>query len=695
MEKTVNIDFDNSSSVILGYSADILNSTVDFVAWKHHTHGTVLGYNLSATSASNGLTLSVAPPSAALNAVFAGDNISLSTEGVSTTVSVFGLQSSGPYLTTAAATDHDHGGIANATGMIGGTIAGSAWSLSIPDFLVTAAQSDHTHSEFIPLPNSTQYATSYLAETFLTTAARVTHIHGVASGTNITIGSSSNGLALSVAPALGTNTSLVGASVSMTANTSGITLSFPNYATAGNNISLSGNTLGTMTLINSGTVTMAGGNNITLSQSGNAFTILGPNVFGTNTSADGVLMTANSSGITLSMPSVTNTAANAVYAGDYISLSTDGAATTVSVTNLQATSNTSLITSNAMNTSERGRYFYTSNNTFANSTHSHGGFSLATTNIAASVSSASNGLTLSLSVNTVGGIAVGDGATNIVGGTALFSDVNGISFGIAGSTVTASHNAYSASSQLTNTFLTTGYTSHTHSNLYPPLSGTTYYLSSHLSTIFAKTNHLHGSLATTNIVGSSNSAGISLSVPMGTLYFLNDSNVNLTWHSSSASLITSIWASAAAGTGTVGGGGGGIAARITGNTLGTTTLVSSGTLTLGGSNGITLSQSGNRINVIGEQGSVYFTGGSNVTWSYSISGIHTSIMLTAGGGGGTGGGGMGTGVSTSGAITASGNTNGISMTVPPIGYLFFSNIVGFSFTSAVAGVSTTVGLSTN
>lgn len=38
---------------------------------------------------------------------------------------------------------------------------------------------------------------------------------------------------------------------------------------------------------------------------------------------------------------------------------------------LQHTSATSAITANAMNTSERGNYFYTSNNTFANQTHTH------------------------------------------------------------------------------------------------------------------------------------------------------------------------------------------------------------------------------------------------------------------------------------------------------------------------------------
>ncbi len=42
------------------------------------------------------------------------------------------------------------------------------------------------------------------------------------------------------------------------------------------NFSVGGNTAGASTLVNSGTLTLAGGNNITLSQNGNAITISGP-----------------------------------------------------------------------------------------------------------------------------------------------------------------------------------------------------------------------------------------------------------------------------------------------------------------------------------------------------------------------------------------------------------------------------------
>jgi len=53
-------------------------------------------------------------------------------------------------------------------------------------------------------------------------------------------------------------------------------------------MSLSGNTAGVMALISSGTLTLAGGNNITLSQNGNAVTISGPAAAGAQTAISGL-----------------------------------------------------------------------------------------------------------------------------------------------------------------------------------------------------------------------------------------------------------------------------------------------------------------------------------------------------------------------------------------------------------------------
>lgn len=877
MRKTINIDFDSSTSVILGYDPNILGPASTKFAYSTHTHGTV-AFNLtnvsaSATSVSNGLTLALsvgAPGGTAGNVVYAGDNITLSTTGVSTTISATGL----------ALASHDHGGSPSVTGIIGGTINSTGWSLSIPDFLVTAAASDHTHSQYAgTVSSSTSVLGSDIRMTlntsglrlgvpnYLTTAAQISHTHGTPTGYNITIGSSSNNLVLSVGNRLGTNTStntVTGSVLGMTGNTSGLTLGVPNFITTFtggvNNLTLEGNTTGTLVAMSSGTITIAGGSNITLSQNGvnNAFTIIGAvggtgftssstagsdivatlntsglnmgipqylttamasnagsNFVGLNSSIAGGSMTLNSSGITISIAenTATATAANAVSAGDWISLSSLGAVTTISVTGLQATSATSAITASAlntsqsslfqhtsatsaitslaMNTSERNNYFYSSNNTFANQTHSHGAVSLALTNISATASSASSGLTLSLSQGTVaGGIALGDGVATITNGTAIFSDANGISFGINGSTITASYGSdafmldafssllqatsdnslslavsqsatffatsnssllqatsqnslslgvgysththgslYTASvagSDITNSSASNGLslgipqyavTSHTHSNLYIALSASSAYQTSVLSNTFAITSHTHTG---------------------GSVYFVNPngtSGSNITFGSSTSGSSTSIFATAGGATG-----GGGIALQGSG-----TAVQSTGTVQFVNTNGISFNLTGGSMQGSVVHGNVYFNDSNGVSFGSSTNGVSTTITASVntvaagisgvyvGTSGVTSGNvyiGVGSNITltytsnsiniygepnlgikgigntatvpfTSGSVMLSGinltvntssNTAGqyMQISAPAIGYLFFSNTNGHSWSSSVNGMSTSV-----
>jgi len=117
---------------------------------------------------------------------------------------------------------------------------------------------------------------------------------------------------------------------------------------------------------------------------------------------------------------------------------------------LQPLSNTSAITSNAINTSVSSLFQQTSNtsaitsNAFpsANTTKFAGtGTTFAGTNVSATVGLDSNGLNLALSAPSPGG----GGAINVSAGTTSgnlqtiqFNDGNGVSFGLNGSTVTAS-----------------------------------------------------------------------------------------------------------------------------------------------------------------------------------------------------------------------------------------------------------------
>lgn len=130
-----------------------------------------------------------------------------------------------------------------------------------------------------------------------------------------------------------TSTTQAGSTVGVTHDSQGLSAAWPPFITTYaaqttqtqnlHNVTLSGNTAGVMAQISSGTMTLAGGNNITLSQNGNAVTISGPNVsqylttarasndaVGLNTAltGNGVAWTVNSSGISLNVPAFLTTA---------------------------------------------------------------------------------------------------------------------------------------------------------------------------------------------------------------------------------------------------------------------------------------------------------------------------------------------------------------------------------------------------
>lgn len=187
---------------------------------------------------------------------------------------------------------------------------------------------------------------------------------------------------------------------------------------------------------------------------------------------------------------------------------------------LQHTSATSAITANAMNTSERGNYFYTSNNTFANQTHTHGAVAFSGTNASATFTSASNGLSIQLSAAAAGGagdgynILAAGGSTANTTGTVVFSNSNGVSFGLNGATMTASHNGLTTARASNdaiglNTALTGNGVSVTANS-----SGLSINVPAFLTTA-AQSGHSHGvTLNLTNINGTTggNSNGINLSL---------------------------------------------------------------------------------------------------------------------------------------------------------------------------------------
>ncbi len=185
--------------------------------------------------------------------------------------------------------------------------------------------------------------------------------------------------------------------------------------------------------------------------------------FATTTTNGSVIVvgTTNSAGVTIGVPPyLTTTAAQSVQPVAYAaggttnnfstlafgnsnglswSTGTQGVFPSVAVLTTAMASNAG---SNFMSTSERANYFATNANTFANSTHSHGNPTLALTNINGTTASASNGFTLSLSaaggvVNQTGPNIAAPGVT-VTDGTVVFQTSPTVTFGMAGSVMTAS-----------------------------------------------------------------------------------------------------------------------------------------------------------------------------------------------------------------------------------------------------------------
>ena len=316
----------------------------------------------------------------------------------------------------------------------------------------------------------------------------------LAGGNNITL--SQNGSTISIvggaggggggiANAAGTQTATSGTVVYSNSNNVSFGMSNNSVITASasfnqsaqtqnlHNVSLSGNTAGVMAQISSGTMTLAGGNNITLSQNGNAVTISGPNTvaqtdyvfsnsngvsFGTNgstvtatvatnyqsqgaylttarasndaiglgTAATNATFTANSAGFSFNGGAYLTTAQPV---GAYLTTaraSNDAIGLNTAVTNATATINSSGFSFNGAG--------YAGTNTTFNGT-----------NVSGSITLNSNGLNLALSAPNAGGGA-GDGY-NILGinsvatslsTTQYLSNGNNVSFGVNLGTITAS-----------------------------------------------------------------------------------------------------------------------------------------------------------------------------------------------------------------------------------------------------------------
>jgi hypothetical protein len=205
------------------------------------------------------------------------------------------------------------------------------------------------------------------------------------------------------------------------------------------NLTLSGNTAGAMAQVSSGTLTLAGGNNITLSQAGNAVTISGPSTVAAGSNTFGMSNIGNTSGTT---GVVSGSGVRFAFAGGNnitLSQSINGSSGTITVS----------AASQSVQTQGLQNITFSGNTAGAMANVSSGALTMAGGNNI-TMSQAGNAVTLSganQTAQTQSNIqAIYDGAASISTGTIRYSNLNGISFGINGQTLTASHNGLTSQS---------------------------------------------------------------------------------------------------------------------------------------------------------------------------------------------------------------------------------------------------------
>lgn len=229
-------------------------------------------YHAKSQTVADGTATSVVRPSDWNSAHVLTQQISGNTLGSSTVAGTNLVLQGGNNVTLSAST------AANAATII---ISGP----NVSQYLTTAAQvahthdyaaSDHTHSQYINTSASSLFQHTSVTSA-ITSAALHTSNSSLLQHTSATSAITSNAYpSANTTKFAGTGTSATNASITM--NSNGLAINVAAGAADGVNVlSASGNTAGTMATQSTGTVVLAGGNNITLSQSSNSISIIGAN----------------------------------------------------------------------------------------------------------------------------------------------------------------------------------------------------------------------------------------------------------------------------------------------------------------------------------------------------------------------------------------------------------------------------------
>jgi hypothetical protein len=483
------LTFNNSNGVSFGLNGSVITATVatnylTTAALSNHSHAfattTTTGASIIVgTTNSNGVTIGVpsflttaqAPGAYLTTAALSNHSHNFATTTTNGASIIVGTtnsagvtigvpaylttaQAPGAYLTTARASN-DAIGLNSALTANGVSVTAnsSGLSLNFPAFLTTAALSNHSHGN--PTLNLTNLSGTTASNSNGFTLSLSAGAGGAGDGVNIlaagtqtanttgtvifnngngitfgmsnssVITASHNGLTTARASndAIGLNTAITQNGVSMTANSSGLSLKFPAFLTTA---ALSNHSH------NFATTTTNGASIIVATTNSNGATIAVPAFLTTaaqsnhshnlaTTTTNGsliVVATTNSAGATFAVPPFLTTAQ---APGAYLTTaraSTDGVGLNTAQTNVTWTVNSSGISINASG---------------------YAGIGTSATN--ASITLNSNGLAISVAAPGGGGaINVSAGTTSNNLQTVVFSNSNGVTFGLSGSTITASTN---------------------------------------------------------------------------------------------------------------------------------------------------------------------------------------------------------------------------------------------------------------
>ena len=407
-----------------------------------------------------------------------------------------------------------------------------------------------------------------------------TQASGAIAGTGFT----SAGANISLSGTLGTN------GLSLSASVAAQTVQTQNLI----DVSLSGNTAGALALVSSGTLIFAGGNNITLSQNGQSITISGANVGGAQTGISGLVVSnttytsgtvtfQNANGISFG-----SSGANGISAS-YTVPSTAGLLSGINFSAGTTTTNGSGFTfSNSNNVSfGLNAGTVTASASFAQSTQTQAsgaiagtGFTSAGANVSLSGTLATNGLSLSASVaaQSAQPVAVSGSNGSFAFSTLTMGNLNGLTHYTSNGSLVASYTVPSTAGLLSAINASAGTTSNN-------LSAVVYSNSNNVSfglngsTITASASFAQ-TVQTQNLVDvslSGNTAGALALVSSGTLILAGGNNITLSQNGQSITISGP----------NVGGAQTGISGIVVSNTTYT-----SGTVTFQNANGVSFGSSG-------------------------------------------------------------------------------------------------------